>query len=203
MKKVIKISAIIAGLSAGMISSLCAEDVILPYTFSAGETAKASEVNANFETLKNAVNSNFETLKNDINTINSKSSVAAKFDWVSVYGEDFKDTRVIVEDISFNAPSKGFVIVHATGSAYAKVGDRLAIAISDKEHDVFNWYNNPYHAKLVGTGAYQTYACQRFYGVDEGENTFYLVAENYQSVGGDGKASIGGIITLTYFPHNE
>ena len=58
MKRVIKISIIVAGLAVGMVSSLCAEDVALPYTFSAGETAKASEVNANFNTLKNALNSN-------------------------------------------------------------------------------------------------------------------------------------------------
>jgi uncharacterized protein (TIGR02145 family) len=56
MKRVIKISVVVTGLAIGMVSSLCAEGITLPYTFSAGETAKANEVNANFETLKNAVN---------------------------------------------------------------------------------------------------------------------------------------------------
>ena len=194
MKKVIKTSTIIAGLVVSMISGLYADDVTLPYTFTAGETAKASEVNANFETLKNGVNSKLN------------QSYAPKV--VSVYaggGGDFRTATRVLGTVMITAPVSGKIVVSFSGVVTPDDGDSIVISASHDE----DWHVNDgiVHAAVAVYGITGGYAYPfnhtRIYEVEAGNHQYYATARNWVKKGGNGNASIDGILIATFYPNQN
>jgi hypothetical protein len=201
MKRVIKISAIMAGLAVGMVFSLCAEDVVLPYTFSAGETAKAGEVNANFETLKNAVNSKYKALETMVNGKQDKFS-SAGVEWLYIDARDINlrgETKEIGH-VTLSAPSDGYVVVRFDGRAIASKGDQLVLAASDD----LEWDGNDGITTVFGYDDeynVRNFSHTRIYTVNEGNHIFYAIGENVSHTDGTGKAYIWATLSATFFPN--
>jgi hypothetical protein len=181
MKTNLKSFALGASLTLGLLG-VYALAVSIPNIFAGGEVISAAKMNANFLAVKTAV----DTLETgvpgiDFATINQTS--------INVRG-----APVTLATVTISAPGPGFVNVHFDGQGFPSAGDRLVLAASDKA----DWGVNDGN---IGLNARGSFSHSRVYPVAAaGDVTYYAVAENFVDQGGDGKASIYGQLTVTFYP---
>lgn len=132
--------------------------VVVPNSFSAGEVARATDVNQNFAALESAIN-------------NSTSGV----DWVQVAHTTpitIHGTTKVAE-VAINAPSDGFVVVDFMGQAKCST-DAYHLWISDDEPNGATGLmviRFPYECN----GKLHTPVEKHVFEVSKGISTFYLV----------------------------
>jgi hypothetical protein len=154
----------------------------IPNGFTAGDVISAAKMNANFTAVKSAVDS----LEAGIPGIDFAPIVKTA---INVRGAPVTVATVIV-----TAPGPGFVRVQFDGQAVPTAGDRLVLAASNTA----NWSPNDGAVSLLASGSFSH---SRVYPVTAaGDVTYYAVAENYVDQAGDGKASIYGQLTATFYP---
>src|SRR5439155_9509757 len=107
---------------------------------------------------------------------------------------DVRTSAVNVGVISMTVPAAGFVVVRFDGNALAAVGDRLVLAASDQSQ---SWFASEGNVSFNGGGNSdpQPFSHTRVYAVTAGSHTFYAVAQNYVNVGGNGIASVYGMLS--------
>ena len=156
-------------------------DVTVPNAFSAHTKAKAGEVNENFDALKNKIN----------------AKKVAGVDWAIIEKTriDVRSDSVVVGSVDITAPATGYVVVRFDGFAIASAGDRLVLAASDDN----TWHTNSGTTVIQGDGERHSFSHTRVYKVTKGTHVFNAIAQNYVDTAGDGKASIYGTLTATYF----
>lgn len=71
----INVPSLLAGICIAISGSIFASSVSVPYIFTSGQKAKASEINANFSTLEEAINQ----LTNKISDVENDASTASDF----------------------------------------------------------------------------------------------------------------------------
>jgi len=164
------------GLLAGMLSAISA-DVAIPNTFTAGSTAKASEVNENFTALKNGLGG---------------------IEWANISsgGVNFHDVTVIAT-VTLDVPTDGYIVVHFDGRAKPSVGDRLVLAASDDG----DWHINDGTVSIYGDGHTHSFSHTRVYQVSAGSHDFDAVGQIWVNYGGDDIASVYGTLTATFYPN--
>ena len=146
--------------------------VTVPYTFTAGTTAKASEVNANFNALVKAL----PGLKT---TTFSFSTTTISSNWTSM------------KSLSITAPSNGYCLVRVFG--VCQIGaNGCWVGISDDGLLV----KDSFYQLLPANSTYPCYAEYPF-TVSQGIKTFYFLAEGNPTTT---ITSFGMLFTVEFFP---
>lgn len=159
------------------IGSLPVVNVSVPNQFTSGTTISSS-----------AMNNNFKAVGNQMPGIDWKTIKKTNIDVTST---------VTVETVSISAPCPGYVVVRFDGQAWADIGDRLVLAASDDA----NWHADDGNVSFYGDDNPHSFSHTRVYSVTAGIKTFYAVAQNVVNTAGDGKASIYGMLTATFYPN--
>lgn len=158
--------------------SLPVVNVSVPNEFTSGTTISSS-----------AMNNNFKAVANQMPGVDWKTIEKTNIDVTST---------VTVATVSISAPCSGYVVVRFDGRAIADTGDRLLLAASDTET-----YNFSVDKCVVfeGDGNNHPFSHTRVYEVTQGAHSFYAGAKNSVNIAGDGKASIYGTLTATFYPN--
>jgi hypothetical protein len=181
MKNNLKSFALGASLTLGLLG-VYALAVSIPHMFSSGDVISAAKMNANFAAVKTAV----DTLETGVPGIDFTPIVKTLI--------NIRGAPVTVATVTITAPGPGFVHVQFDGQGIPSAGDRLVVAASDSA----NWSVNDGAVSLLTRGSFSH---SRVYPVTAaGDVTYYAVAENYVEQAGDGKASIYGQLTATFYP---
>ena len=146
----------------------------IPHEFSAGATAKASEVNANFDKVKESVDGNSENIENLTMRMSGIKSIEPATLTLSTTVQN-------LDSITINAPADGQVHILSTGliTAYNNPNKTTMVFtwITDESDGTLNDLTAPLQL-YMGTNEsgfkYQRYTMQRVYTVSKGENTFYV-----------------------------
>ncbi len=112
---------------------------------------------------------------------------------------ELRGAPVTVGKVGFVAPAPGKAIVRFDGYCVSSVGDLIVLAASDTTDWVANDGNVAVEA-ASSTYDVNPFTHTRVYNVPAGADTFYAVAQNYVSTSGTGRASIGGDLSVEYFP---
>jgi hypothetical protein len=159
------------------IGSLPVVNVSVPNAFTSGTTISSSAMNNNFKAVANQM---------------------PGIDWTVINKSNIDVTSVVtVGTVSISAPCSGYVVVRFDGYATADTGDRLVLAASDTAA----WAANDGNVAFNGDTLSHSFSHTRVYEVSSGNKTFYAVAQNYVDTAGDGKASIHGMLTATFYPN--
>jgi hypothetical protein len=181
MKTNLKSFALGASLALGLLG-VYSLAVNIPNLFSSGDVISAAKMNANFSAVKTAVD--------------GLEAGVAGIDFTPIVKTDInvRGGPVTLATVTISAPGPGFVHVQFDGSGFPSAGDRLVLAASDKA----DWGVNDGN---IGLNTKGSFSHSRVYPVTSaGDVTYYAVAENYVDQAGDGKASIYGQLTATFYP---
>ena len=159
--------------------------VVVPNSFSAGDVARANDVNQNFAALESAVNDS-----------------ASGIDWVSVpYDSALVDSGIVLTDkkelatITLNVPSKGFISLQFMGTVMCTDGYYRQyfskIPVSEESGMILLTV-----ADHTCNGVRNASVKNKVYEVEKGINTFYLIGQN--SNGNDKKVKIKGNVIATF-----
>jgi len=181
---------------AAFIATVTAGNVTIPYTFSANTTAKASEVNENFSTVKNSINDNAGDISINKDQINANqraidnkiSSVTASGGIVTTTSDmdvslKLADGYVPVTEAAFHPSRKDCYLAYDSGvmnfdtSSGAGCGARASVPL-------------PSNAILTGV------AC-RFYHEDSTENAVFYLYQSQVYGGNHEDRMIGRLIAST------
>jgi len=153
-------------------------NVNVPYEFTPGTTISASQMNNNFKAVGNQM---------------------PGVDWATIKKTKIDVTSTVtLNTVTISAPTAGYVVVRFDGQAIADTGDRLVLAASDDN----SWHPDDGTVAFLGDGHPHSFSHTRVYAVSAGSKTFYAVAQNYVDTAGNGKASIYGTLTATFYPNN-
>jgi hypothetical protein len=157
--------------------SLPVVNVSVPNEFTSGTTISSSQMNANFKAIGNQM---------------------PGLDWATISQTNIDVTSTVtLATVTISAPTAGYVVVRFDGRAIADTGDRLVLAASDDA----DWHTNDGSVSFNGDDNNHSFSHTRVYSVSAGSKTFYAVAQNYVDTAGDGKASIYGMLTATFYPN--
>ncbi len=115
---------------------------------------------------------------------------------------DLRGGPVVIEQINFDAPQDGKVLLQFNGQCVSHAGDRIVLAASNTT----NWSPNDGN---VNFEAYDndininSFSHTRIYDVTNGNHTFYAVGQNYVEMDGPGTAAVYGTFTLKFFPNTS
>ncbi len=104
---------------------------------------------------------------------------------------------VVLGELEVDAPSDGYVIVKFEGNVWSSAFDRIVLAASDAE----SWFSNDGN---IGVDAYDSthiinyFSHSRLYPVSKGLKKFYAVGQNFVDLGGNGRATIKGRLTVEF-----
>ncbi|HNY49332.1 MAG TPA: hypothetical protein PLV50_02990 [Smithella sp.] len=175
----IKDTPLYPGGPAFPLGSLPVVHVTVPNAFTSGTTISSSQMNDNFKAVGNQM---------------------PGVEWanISKTGIDVSTNDVTLATVTVAAPTAGYVVVRFDGRAIADTGDRLLLAASDTET-----YNFSVDKCVVfeGDGNNHPFSHTRVYEVTQGAHSFYAGAKNSVNIAGDGKASIYGTLTATFYPN--
>ncbi|HNR69038.1 MAG TPA: T9SS type A sorting domain-containing protein [bacterium] len=113
---------------------------------------------------------------------------------INVRGSD-----VVVAQLTISPAVAGFAVVRFDGYCLSDPGDLIVVAASDKP----SWSANGGNVGLKAFNAdinRNSFSHSRGYEITAGSHTFYAVARNYVDLGGSGKVSIYGSLTVEFFP---
>ena len=161
--------------------------VVVPNSFSAGDVARATDVNQNFAALESAVNNN-----------------TSGIDWVSVsYDSAFIDSGIILTnktelaEVTLNVPSDGMVSLQFMGTVMCTNGTYRQyfskIPVADEATGIIYLVMPDHTCNGNRAASVKSYV----YEVEKGVNTFYLIGLN--SNGGGEKVKIKGNVIATFY----
>jgi hypothetical protein len=127
-----------------------------------------------------------------------ESNESSGVNWANIKKTNInvRGSAVDLAVVTINAPADGYAVVRFDGDAIADTGDRLVLAASNASKQ---WLPNEGNVSFEGDNHCHPFSHSRVYGVSAGSNTFYAIAQNYVNENGNGKASIYGILTVTFF----
>jgi len=160
--------------------------VVVPNSFSAGDVARATDVNQNFASLESALNNNTSGIDWDFVSYDT-----ALLD----SGIDLTDKTELAE-VTLNVPSDGMVslqfmgTVMCTNGTYRQYFSKIPVA---EESGFFLLVSPDHTCNNARAASVKSYV----YEVEKGVNTFYLIGLN--SNGGGEKVKIKGVVTAKFY----
>ncbi len=160
--------------------------VVVPNSFSAGDVARASDVNGNFAALENAVNDSTPGI-----------------DWASVsYDSALLSSGIVLTNkkelasVTLNVPSKGFVSLQFMGTVmctdgyYRQYFSKIPVS-QESGLTIITPYDH------TCNGVRNASVKNKVYEVEKGVHTFYLIGLN--DSGNDKKVKIKGNVVATFY----
>ena len=218
MKTLIRLSVVVMGVI--LFSTMCAsaQDLVIPYFFTAGTPAVASEVNDNFTEVETAVNSKQNRVTGtcpegeSIRVIAEDGTVTCEngmpgIDYTTGSGKYLTTTDTVIMSQTITVPTSGYVLAMFGG-------------ICDFEHqsgtDTYmrywinttggsTWSANSFvytrvPASLPSAAYYWPAATTAVLSVSAGSTTFYVVGDSNQAVGSTDTEIYYNRLNLLFFP---
>lgn len=179
MRKVSGLMAVIALAVSCAAAAYADSNVTVPNTFSSGTTAKAAEVNADFDALVKAVPG--------VKVVDaSLSSASLTTTWTNV------------GQIAIAAPRAGYVIVKSNGYINLSANQYAQVAVSDSSTALGT---GSHYLQIGATGTYAQipYNVEYVFTVSAGSATYYLVCRGTSSFTLE---SISGVIVAEFIPNS-
>jgi hypothetical protein len=151
--------------------------VVLPNTFVTGTTAKASEVNANFDKL-------------------AKALPGANWYWFQGTTPTIGTSVTSLGSLTINAPSSGWILLTFSGSvSWTAAGSEIWFAASGNNTQL----QGPCaRVPSTGTATLANFSTQLLYAINAGSNTFY--ANGRVLSGSSTQVTLQASLTAVFFP---
>ncbi len=118
---------------------------------------------------------------------------------IQVVNLNVRGNPVVIHDMDITVSQPGTVLVELEGYTISSPGDQIVMAASNNN----DWSGNDGN---VSTNAFnsdqnrRTVAHSRSYDIQQGNHTFYAIAENFIATDGTGIISFYGSLTVKFYP---